>query len=297
MRAVKVKKRATRRRLAVALVALALLVHGWGCAHLRNAAAGSLIEDVATATSRHDDVALVSQAIPTYLLLLEGLVEGSPDDLKLRLAAAQMYVGYATLVEAEDPERASRLYGRAKRHGLRALATKRKIAPLLAAPFEEFSHIVEELDSGDLELVFWVASSWGAWISTNLNSMAALADLPRVILLMEWIIGQDEGYQDGGPHIFLGIYHAALSPSFGGNLDKSLNHFQRALALSEEKSLMVFVQMARFYARRVFDRELYVSLLNRALESPVDGNPGLILQNAVAKRMARRLLGQVDEFF
>jgi len=291
---VKVKKRATRRRLAVALVALALLVHGWGCAHLRNAAAGSLIEDVATATSRHDDVALVSQAIPTYLLLLEGLVEGSPDDLKLRLAAAQMYVGYG---EAEDPERASQLYGRAKRHGLRALATKRKIAPLLAAPFEEFSHIVEELDSGDLELVFWVASSWGAWISTNLNSMAALADLPRVILLMEWIIGQDEGYQDGGPHIFLGIYHAALSPSFGGNLDKSLHHFQRALALSEEKSLMVFVQMARFYARRVFDRELYVSLLNRALESPVDGNPDLILQNAVAKRMARRLLEQVDEFF
>ena len=290
----KVKKRATRRRLAVALVALALLVHGWGCAHLRNAAAGSLIEDVATATSRHDDVALVSQAIPTYLLLLEGLVEGSPDDLKLRLAAAQMYVGYG---EAEDPERASQLYGRAKRHGLRALATKRKIAPLLAAPFEEFSHIVEELDSGDLELVFWVASSWGAWISTNLNSMAALADLPRVILLMEWIIGQDEGYQDGGPHIFLGIYHAALSPSFGGNLDKSLHHFQRALALSEEKSLMVFVQMARFYARRVFDRELYVSLLNRALESPVDGNPDLILQNAVAKRMARRLLEQVDEFF
>ena len=64
------------RRLAVIpLAALATLavVQGWGCAHLRNAAVGSLIEDVATATSRHDDLELVSQAVPTYLLLLEGL--------------------------------------------------------------------------------------------------------------------------------------------------------------------------------------------------------------------------------
>ena len=114
---------------------------------------------------------------------------------------------------------------------------------------------------------------------------------------MEWIIDVDETYQDGAPHVFLGIYHAALPPSFGGNPDKSLHHFQRAVALSEEKSLMVYVQMAQFYARRVFDRELYVDLLNRALDAPADGNPDLTLQNTVAKRMARRLLEQVDEIF
>lgn len=285
------------RRIAVIALAALAVVQGWGCAHLRKVAVGSLIEDVATAASRHDDLELVSQAVPTYLLLLEGLIVGSPDDPKLRLAASQTYASYGSLVEAEDPEHASQLYGHAKRHGLTALSMNRKIAPFLSAPFEAFSHIAEELDSGDLDLVFWAASSWGAWISTNLHSMAALADLPRVILLMEWIVGEDESYEYGSPHVFLGIYHAALPPSLGGNPEKSLHHFQQALALSEEKALMVFVQMARFYARRVFDRELYVSLLNRALESPVDGNPELTLQNAVAKRMARRLLEQVDELF
>lgn len=296
MLAVESVPRVLRRRLEVVALLSLILAQG-GCAHLRNAAASSLMEDVATATSRHDDVDLVFQALPTYLLLLEGLVEGSPDDVKLRLAAARTYVAYGTVVEMEDPERASRLFERGMRHGREALSRNRTVASFLAAPFEEFSHIVEELDSGDLDLVFWTASNWGAWIKTNLSSMVAVADLPRVILLMQWVIDEDESYQDGAPHIFLGIYHAALPPALGGQPDKALFHFQRAIALSGEKSLMVFVQMANFYARRVFDRELYVSLLNRALESPLDGNPDLTLQNTIAKRMARRLLERVDEFF
>lgn len=277
---------------------LVLLLACWGCgARLKAAVASAFIEDVAAATARHDDIDLAAQAAPTYLLLLEGLLQDNPDNPRLLTALAEAYVSYGTLVEVEDPERARRLYRRAMTHGLRALAQKKALAPLLDAPYAEFSRISERLKAKDAQTVFWAALSWGAWISASTESMAALADLPKVILLMEWVVQQDETLYFGSPHVFLGVYHAALPPAFGGNPEKALYHFDRAMALSHNSALMVYVQKARFYARQIFDRELYESLLRQALDLPGDRVPELALQNAAARKMAKKLLEETDAFF
>ena len=269
-----------------------------GCAgKLKAMAVGSFVKDVAAATAKHDDVDLVTQAGPTFLLLIEGLLESSPDDQRLLLSAAELYTSYGALVELDDPERARSLYHRAKTYGLKALGQKKGLAPLLASPYREFVQIRDHLKSRDLPLVFWAASSWGAWISTSTDSMGALADLPKVILLMEWILQENETFYFGSPHIFLGMYHAALPRGFGGNPEKSRHHFNRALEVGKDQVLISYVQMARYYARQVFDRELYVSLLTKALALPVDGVPELTLQNVMAQRMARKLLEETDEFF
>jgi hypothetical protein len=269
-----------------------------GCAgKIKTAVAGSLIIDVAAATAKHDDLVLVAQGAPTYLLLLEGLLESNPNNKRLLLSTAEAYVSYGTLIEADDPQRAGRSYLRAKQYALKALAQNKNIAPLLSAPFREFSTIDTHLKDKDLALVFWAASSWGAWISVSTASMAALADLPKVIHLMEWVIGQDESFFYGSPHIFLGIYHGALPKMLGGSPEKSLHHFSRALEISDNKMIMVHVQMAKFYARQIFDRDLYESLLTQALALPVDGLPELTLQNVAAQKMARLLLEETDDFF
>ena len=72
----------------------------------------------------------------------------------------------------------------------------------------------------------------------------------------------------------------------GGQPQKARFHFERAMELTEEQSAIVFVQMARFYAVQQFDRELYVSLLERALAIPADSAPELTLQNEAAHRQA-----------
>ena len=268
-----------------------------GCGYARSRLAESLMADVAAATAKHDDVTLVSQAVPTFLLLLEGMIEDDPDNRRLLTEAAKGYTSYGVLVEAEDPERARRIYRRAMEFGRRAMVRNHSAAALMEAPYGDFATIVETLDRKDLEAVFWAASAWGAWISLNTGSMAALADLPRVILLMEWVLEQDETYQDGSPHIFLGIYHAALPPMLGGQPEKARFHFERALELTGEQSAIVFVQMARFYAIQQFDRELFVSLLERALAIPAAAAPELTLQNEAAHRQARRLLLATDDIF
>lgn len=268
-----------------------------GCGLVTKKITKSIFVDVATATSKHDDVDLVSQAVPTFLLLLEGMLESDPDDPDLLTELAKGYFTYGALIELEDPSRAARIYGRAMAFGQRALLQEEKIEPVINAPFQIFSTITKILKPEHVETVFWAASSWGAWISVNADSMAALADLPRVILLMEWVLEQDDSIYNASPHVFLGVYHAALPEMLGGKPRKSLFHFERALEMTERKSATVFVQMAKFYAVQQFDRELYVSLLNQSLNVTTVESPELNLQNEAAKQQARKLLLIADEIF
>lgn len=280
-------------------VLLAALAWGpLGCAaRLQSALVGSLIEDVSAATARHDDLDLVASGVPTFLLLLEGLLEANPQDPQLLLTAAETYTSYATLVEVADPQRAKHLYYRAKEYGLKALAQHLSQPSVLQAPYAEFIRVADDLAASDLPVVFWAASSWGAWISANIESMAALAELPKVIKLMQWIVAQDETFQYGSPHVFLGSYYAALPPMLGGDPEKAAKHFDRAVAISKGQVLMVYVAKAKFYARSTFDRGLYESLLNQVLTSPADAVPELTLQNIAAQRQAQILLDQADDFF
>ncbi|NKB67255.1 MAG: hypothetical protein GKR89_09350 [Candidatus Latescibacteria bacterium] len=277
---------------------LACCLGHWGCAGKLTAwAAGNLVQDVAQATAKHDDMVLVGRAAPTFLLLMEGLLESNPGNSQLLLGLCEGYVSYGTLVEAEDPQRARALYKRAMDYGRQALAKNKKIGPLLDAPYGEFVGLEQYLKDDQVAQVFWAASSWGAWISLSTDSMAALAQLPKVIYLMEWILERDETFFNGSPHVFLGVYHAALPPMLGGNPEKSRAHFERARQLSQGQVLMVDVQMARFYARQIFDRDLYVQLLEQVVAAPLDQPPELTLQNTAAQAMARKLLNETDDFF
>ena len=269
-----------------------------GCGYVRTMAARGLMEDVSQATLQHEDIDLVSQALPTYLLLLEGLIEGDPENAELLLAATEGYTSYALLVEAGDASRAAALYSRAMQYGRRTLIARRPATgELIDGPFSGFGEITNDLRQADLPYVFWAASAWGAWIGAHLSDMEALADLPRVIHLMRWVLDTDEDFRNGNPHVFLGVYHAALPPALGGDPEQALFHFERALAITADHDLMVRVQMARFYARQIFDRELYVRLLEQVIASPLDTVPELTLQNAIARRLAHRLLADVDVYF
>ena len=63
----------------------------------------ALVEDVAKASYKQSDLRLVREGMPAYLMLMDGMVEGWPDNERLLLAAAQAYSSYATaFVGADD---------------------------------------------------------------------------------------------------------------------------------------------------------------------------------------------------
>ena len=115
--------------------------------------------------------------------------------------------------------------------------------------------------------------------------------------MMQRVLELDEGFYYGGPHLFMGIRFASRPKMFGGDLKKAQQHFLKALDLGQGKFLMAYVYYANHYARRVLDKDLFLSTLNKVLEAPADISPELTLLNAVAKKKAKELLNHADEYF
>ena len=282
------------------LIILCLSAVGAGCAvnkKMTVISAASLVEDVSKAANKQSDVRVIREGMPAYLLLMDGMVEGWPDNERLLLAAAQAYSSYAmAFVGADDPAFRDALLLRAKTYALQALELRGISAPL-TSPFGDFERQVGQTAGSDVPYVFWSASCWGNWIGANANSIAALAELPRVETLIRRALTLDETYYYGGPHIFMGVLYASRPPVAGGNLDLSKEHFLKAIEIGKGQFLMAQVYYADYYARKAFDRELFVATLKKVVDTPADTVPELTLLNTVARHKAEVLLGKTDEFF
>jgi hypothetical protein len=259
--------------------------------------AATLLEDVANSANKQSDLRVVREGMPAYLMLIDGMVEAVPNNTRLLITAAQAYASFASaFVEETDTEYARTLYKKAKKYGLRALE-QRGLQHPLSKPFDEFEQALNRLGKDDVPYMFWTATCWGSWIRLNLGSMAALAELPRVEALMKRVLVLDEQFYFGGPHLFMGIWFASRPKIAGGDLTLARHHFQKALEFSQGKFLMTQVYYADQYARKTFDKKLFVATLQSVLETPADIIPQLTLLNTVAHKKAKKLLEQVDSYF
>ncbi len=256
-----------------------------------------LLEDVARASYKQSDLKLIREGMPSYLMLIDGMVEAVPENKQLLITAAQSYASYASaFIQDEDTAYAAQLYAKAKTYALRALAQNGFKDPL-SRTFEDFEAGLQSMQRKDVPYLFWAASCWGSWISLNRGSMAAMAELPRVVALMQRVLVLDEAFYYGGAHIFMGILEASKPRMAGGDLAIARNHFQRAIELGEGQFLMANIYYADYYARKSFDRELYLATLQEVLKTPVDIVPELTLLNSVAHTKAQKMIEAVDDNF
>jgi hypothetical protein len=261
------------------------------------ASTAALLEDIANSSSRQSDLRLVHDGMPAYLMLMDGMVEAWPDNDRLLLAAAQSYASYASgFVEGQDDNYARALYARARDYALKSLVQRGLQAPA-TTPFDSFEEQVQKMGQDDVPYLFWSATCWGNWIRFNLESMEAMAQLPRVETMMKRVLALDEGFYYGGPHVFMGVWYASRPKMAGGDLAKARDHFLKAIELGQGKFLMTYVFYADQYARRVFDKQLFVSTLQKVIDTPADTLPELTLLNTVARNKAQTLLEQANEYF
>jgi hypothetical protein len=256
-----------------------------------------LVQDVAAAASKQSDLRVVREGMPAYLLLMDGMVEGWPDNDRLLLAAAQAYSSFAAVVALEEGNPfGDVLVNRAKAYALRALAARGLPDPA-TSPFDAFEAAVGRMSRDDLPYAFWGGSCWAGWVAANRNSIEAIADLPRVEALMRRALALDETYYYGGPHLFMGIWYASRPPVAGGSLERAEEHFRRAMEISQGKFLMTPVYYADVYCRKTMDRECFTRALQSVLAAPADAVPELTLLNTVARRKAQALLDHADDTF
>lgn len=280
-------------RLCTTLLALLALN---GCASLVSSATGKLADNLSSAILNQDDPETVQAGMPSYLLLVDSMIEGDPRNENMLLAGSKLYGAYASAF-VKEPARAKRLANRARDYSDRALCVHdAKLCNLLAKPFDEFTAAIAALKKEEVPLLYASAASWAGWIQANSNDWNAIADLAKVKAAMARSVELDETYSHGEGHLYLGVFATLLPPALGGKPEEGRTHFERAIQLSAGRDLMAKVEYARRYARGIYDREQHDRLLQEVLAADAT-EPGLTLSNVLAKRQAKELLDSAESYF
>ena len=280
-------------------VLLCLALFGTGCSGLITSAARPIIDDLTGSFLKQNDLDLARAGAPAFLLVLDGLIEGRTENEELLLAGARAYAAYAgAFVAGTDPERAARMYTKAKNYALDALSLRNEaFAHVVDSPHGTFARSLTTFEKEDVPALFWAASCWAGWIQASTGSWDAIAEIPRVESMIGRVLELDETYYHGGPHLFMGVLLTIRPPALGGRPEEARVHFERALEISGGRFLMAHVMYAKQYARLLFDRELHDRLLNEAIEAEADAVEELTLVNTVAQEQAREILASGDEYF
>ena len=256
-----------------------------------------IVDDFTIATKSHTDPLLVEYALPPLLLAVDAFLVDQPNNIELLTQAIEAYASYAALVEMRDRKRAIPIYERAHSYGRRALKIHLNQEDVHALPFSAFEKEIDEFNRSDLNVIYWCAAAWGGWINSNLHSMKAIAELPKVIALMKWVVKTDESFNNGRAHLFLGVFYSALPTMLGGDSNVALRHFEKNIEITKNRSLLPYVLMAEYYTRQIFDRKRHDELLKYVIQHRVFPDSSYALENKISQQRANLLLDTADDFF
>tara|TARA_A100001035_G_scaffold278358_1_gene277107 strand:- start:414 stop:1376 length:963 start_codon:yes stop_codon:yes gene_type:complete len=273
---------------------LTLIAMSSGCASLVGSVTSGIADRLSSAILNSPDVETVKEAIPAYLVLIDGFLVDGEGDPSLYLAASQLNGAFTALVEEE---RAQILATKAFDYAQRGACLKRReLCGLGQLPFKSFETRVDGLSAQAIDPAYQLAVAWTGYIQANSGDMRAIGQLGRVKYLLERVLALDPRWAEGSAQLYMGGLETILPASMGGKPEKGRMHFERAIEYSDGRFLMAKVIYAEQYAKLVFDKELH----DRLLTEVVNADPvalDLTLINRVAQRRAAVLLAESDEYF
>jgi len=297
------------------LVFALILLLGSGCGALRRAvirnAVGVFSDPYGSNVfAKDDDPELIRDAFPFALKTYEALLASDPENHDFCRTTAEAFVTYANaFVQAEaerlqgvDFQRADRLRRRATRLYLRgrnyALAGLSLDYPDFEKGLrEDHQQALAALSAKDVPLLFWAASGWAGAISTDVNNMSLVAELPVVEAMMRRALELDEDFEGGVIHEFFIIYEGSRLTAMGGSAERAQAHFERVESLTRGEKASPYVLLASSVAVRKQDYKMFKNLLQKALSIDPDAVPKWRLANTLAKKKAEWLLDHSPELF
>jgi len=259
---------------------------------------GGIVEEGYNALTEESDLQFAGQALPGNLKLLEVMLKNDPDNERLLRLCTEGYASYALgFVEDEDVERARVFYLRGRDYGLRLLAHDNALKQALKGSADELRAVLAKKSKNDVPAVFWTAFAWGGYLNITLTDPDAIAAVPKLEAMMDFVVEKDSAFYYGGAHLFLGTLYGSRSRLLGGDPDKARRHFEAALRLNGGKFLMTHVYYAKSYAVQTLDEALFDELLAYVEKTPLEVLPEFRLGNAIAKKKAKLLLARKGELF
>ncbi len=283
------------RFLAVLLLSFTGLLTG-GCASLMSSAASGLADNLSSAMLNQDDPKTVRDGAPSYLLLLDSFIEGSPHDPALLAAGASLYASYGA-VFAGDPERAARLTARARNYGLRGMCESYVGACSWSTDnYDEFVASLDGVKKKHAESLYAYGFATLAYLRTHSSDWNALAELPQVEALFEHYIAISGADTNVATYTYMGILLTLRPPALGGKPEEARAYFEKAIELTDGRDLSAKVEYARGYAKLLYERELHDQLLQEVVAADPYSD-GFTLSNVMAQEEAEQMLLEADDYF
>lgn len=293
----------TGRRLATVVLLTALASGLLGGCSTRALVSRALADQLAgQGMDSEEDLGLARDASAFYLKLSESVLAQDPGHVPLAEAVAAGYTQYAYAFVAFEAERlesaqpqaaaglrqrAARLYLRAQRHALAALAARQ---PGLMQALSGKAQTLQ-LNNDEVGLAYWAAASWAAGIALSKDQPERVADLPRAIQLARLAYQRQPEQGQGALASLMGSLEAARP---GGSMAQATAWFDQAITLSAGQSAAPLLAKAEAVALSAGDRVAFEQLLRQAL-GVAQAHPGLA--NEVMKQRAQWLLDTADDRF
>jgi hypothetical protein len=259
---------------------------------------GGIMDYGLEAFNEEGDLKLAESALGSNLKLVEALIKGDPENKKLLLMAAQGFNAYAlAFAEDDSVERARVFYRRGRDYGMRVLMQNAAFKEAWDKDLGSFQSALKTFSKEDVPALFWTAFGWGSYINVTRSEIGALADLSKVVAMMEYVRQLDPSFYYGGPYLLLGSMEGSMPRAMGGRPERSKEYFDRALDLTGGKFLLTYVYYAKTYAVQIQDSTLFEALLKNVDDASIDILPEARLTNAIAKRKAKLLRDHINDLF
>ncbi|GHV86586.1 hypothetical protein AGMMS50230_21940 [Spirochaetia bacterium] len=263
------------------------------------------------------DPKLVGDALPFAIKMYETLLDKNPNHSGLILTTGSLFVMYANAfvqgpaemlpVEAYEEKRAG--LDRAKKLYLRGAAIlerdiNSKYPALLSgedADVEDatgdFAGKLAKINKEDVPLLYWYAAGTLSAYALNPFDISLGMRIPLLSALMERAYELDGDFNAGALDEFFLILYGSLPEGMGGDREKALVHYQKALEKSKGLSAGAYVAYAQTIAVAEQNYERFRFNLETALAIDPAADPSNTLVNIINQHKARYLLEKAPELF
>ncbi len=292
-----------------------LLLFGAGCSikkfAMKKVADALTAPEGGTVFTGDNDPELVGDALPFAIKMYESLMVSIPNHRGLQLKTGSIYVMYAnaflytpaTMLTEEQYKEQEFLFKRAKNLYLRGRdiildAIEKKYPGFKEALHKkDYPRALGSMKKDDVPFLYWAGAGWLGAYAIDPFDMDLGISMPRAAALMEKVRELDEGFNQGAIHDFYIVYYGSLPDYMGGDLEKSREHFRKALEFSRGKFTSPYLSLATTVCVKDQNVEEFKQLLQKVLDIDPDADPDNRLLNTLNHRKARWLLDHVEDFF
>ena len=267
-----------------------------GCASLMSSAASGLTDSISDSVLNQDDPETAKAALPTFMVLIDGMIRDNPGDPDLLASGATLYASYGAIF-ADEEARASRLTTRARNYAQSAMCEA--YAPSCAWPdatYDEFVASLDGIGSKQAEILYTYGFASLVFLRAHSSDWNSLAELPQMEALFKRYMEISGGAANSSVYTYMGILLTLRPPALGGEPERAREYFEKAIALTGGRDLGVKVEYAKGYAKLLYERELHDRLLQEVLEADPYYD-GFTLSNVLAKEQAAALMAEADDYF